>query len=68
MPTRRRISTSLRRLLAEQAGHRCSYCRSPELAGVAMVVAMYDELVDELADEIWMPTENAALLQTDGMG
>ncbi len=29
------------------------------------LAAMYDELADELADEVWMPAENAALLQTE---
>ncbi len=29
------------------------------------LAAMYAELGDELADEVWLPAENAALLQTE---
>lgn len=29
------------------------------------LAAMYSELADELADEVWLPAENAALLQTE---
>jgi len=29
------------------------------------LAAMYAELADELADEVWLPAENAALLQTE---
>lgn len=38
MATRRRISPTLRRSLAIEAGQACSYCRSPELAGIAMAI------------------------------
>ncbi len=38
MPPRRRIPSAVRREVAELAGHRCSYCRSPELVGIPMVV------------------------------
>ncbi|MBM4456446.1 MAG: HNH endonuclease [Chloroflexi bacterium] len=38
MLTRHKISATLRRQIAARAGSRCSYCRSPELAGVAMVL------------------------------
>lgn len=39
MSRRKSISTRLRRQVAERAGHRRSYCRSPEIVGVPMVVA-----------------------------
>lgn len=29
------------------------------------LAAMYSELADELADEVWLPAENAALLQIE---
>jgi len=38
MPSRRRISPALRQRLAEAAGHACSYCRSPSLAGIPLAV------------------------------
>jgi len=38
VPTRRKITAALRRQIAARAGYRCSYCRSPEWAGVAMVL------------------------------
>jgi len=38
MPPRQRIPAAVRRRVAEQAGHRCSYCRSPEVVGIPMVV------------------------------
>lgn len=38
MPTRRKFSAALRRRIAARAAYRCSYCRSPELVGVAMVL------------------------------
>ncbi len=38
MSQRRKIPAALRRQVAEHASYRCSYCRSPELAGVPMVV------------------------------
>lgn len=38
MPPRQRIPTAVRRQVTEQAGHRCSYCRSPEVVGIPMVV------------------------------
>lgn len=38
MATRRKISDSTRQRLEEIAGYRCSYCRSPMAAGVAMVI------------------------------
>ena len=37
MPPRRRIPATVRRRVAEQAGHRCSYCRSPEVVGIPVV-------------------------------
>ncbi|MBX7234636.1 MAG: hypothetical protein K1X65_09650 [Caldilineales bacterium] len=33
-----------------------------------ILASMYAELADELADEVWVPVENAALLQTEGLG
>jgi hypothetical protein len=38
MSRRKSISARLRRQVAERAGYRCSYCRSPEIVGVPMVV------------------------------
>ncbi|MFZ1465698.1 MAG: HNH endonuclease [Anaerolineae bacterium] len=38
MPTRRKLSSALRPAVAARSGHRCSYCRSPAWAGVAMVM------------------------------
>ncbi|MCE7986902.1 MAG: HNH endonuclease [Caldilinea sp. CFX5] len=38
MATRRKISDAIRQRLEAIAGYRCSYCRSPMAAGVAMVV------------------------------
>lgn len=38
MPTRRKFSAALRRQITARFGYRCSYCRSPELAGVAMTL------------------------------
>ncbi|MCP4353686.1 MAG: HNH endonuclease [Desulfobacterales bacterium] len=38
MNVRRKIPIAIRNQVAELAGHRCSYCRSPEWAGVPMVV------------------------------
>lgn len=38
MTTRRKIPTSLRKRVAVFADYRCSYCRSPEVGGVPMVV------------------------------
>ena len=38
MPPRRKIRPTIRRQVAEQAGHRCCYCRSPEIVGIPMVV------------------------------
>lgn len=38
MSLRRRIPAAVRRQVAEYAGHRCSYCRSPEVVGIPMVV------------------------------
>jgi hypothetical protein len=35
---RRRISAALRKRVLEDAEHRCSYCRSPEVAGVLLAV------------------------------
>ncbi len=38
MPLRKNIPARLRQQVAERAGHRCSYCRSPEAVGVPMVI------------------------------
>lgn len=38
MPSRQRISAPIRRQVAEDAGHRCCYCRSPEVIGIPMVM------------------------------
>ncbi len=38
VPLRRKISSTVRRQIAELAGHRCSYCRSPEWVGIPMVM------------------------------
>jgi len=38
MPHRKKIPAHLRGQIAERDGHRCSYCRSPELVGVPMVI------------------------------
>ncbi len=38
MSSRRKISKATRKQVAEQADYRCSYCRSPEWAGVPMVM------------------------------
>lgn len=38
MPDRRRISAAVRRRLAQEAKHACSYCRSPSVAGVPMAI------------------------------
>jgi len=38
MSPRRKISEAIRQQVAERAGYRCSYCRSPEWAGVPMVM------------------------------
>ncbi len=38
MAGRKRLSARVRREVAERAGHRCSYCRSPEFVGVPMVI------------------------------
>jgi hypothetical protein len=38
MNKRHKFANAIRRNVAELAGHRCSYCRSPELAGVPMVI------------------------------
>ncbi|MEJ5310163.1 MAG: HNH endonuclease signature motif containing protein [Anaerolineae bacterium] len=38
MPVRKTIPARLRKQIAERAGQRCSYCRSPEIAGVPMVI------------------------------
>lgn len=38
MAQRKGIPIQLRRQVAERAGQRCSYCRSPEFVGVPMVV------------------------------
>jgi hypothetical protein len=35
---RRKLPKAVRQRVAEQAGYRCSYCRSPEWAGVPMVI------------------------------
>jgi len=38
MARRKSVSAQLRRQVAERAGQRCSYCRSPEFVGIPMVV------------------------------
>ncbi|MFQ5857255.1 MAG: HNH endonuclease [Anaerolineae bacterium] len=38
MRRRRPIPGRLRQAVAERAGHRCSYCRSPEMVGVPMAI------------------------------
>ncbi|MFN8487222.1 MAG: HNH endonuclease [Caldilineaceae bacterium] len=38
MPSRPKISATTRRQVAEWADHRCSYCRSPEIVGIPMVI------------------------------
>jgi 5-methylcytosine-specific restriction endonuclease McrA len=38
MSSRQKIPKATRRQVAEQANYRCNYCRSPEWAGVPMVV------------------------------
>lgn len=38
MPSRPRIRATLRRQIAEWAQHRCSYCLSPEIVGIPMVI------------------------------
>lgn len=38
MAPRKSISARLRRQVGERSGFRCSYCRSPEMVGVPMVV------------------------------
>ncbi len=38
MTTRHKISTKIRQQIAGQAGQRCSYCLSPMIAGVPMVI------------------------------
>jgi len=38
MPQRKGIPARLRQQIADRDGHRCSYCRSPELVGVPMVI------------------------------
>lgn len=47
MPRRKNIPAHLRAQIAERDGHRCSYCRSPELVGVAMVI---DHVIPQKAD------------------
>jgi 5-methylcytosine-specific restriction endonuclease McrA len=37
MPSRRKIPTGTRQRLAQEAGYRCSYCRSPEWIGIPML-------------------------------
>lgn len=38
MSKRRKISEKIRRQMADLSRHRCSYCRSPEIVGVPMVI------------------------------
>lgn len=57
MRPRRRISATVRDKIAEQAGHRCSYCRSPAIVGIPMVVDHVIPLSAGGASEI----ENLAL-------
>lgn len=56
MPPRRRIPATIRRQLAEQAGYRCSYCRSPEVVGIPMVVDHIIPLAAEHAHETANPS------------
>ncbi|MCX7839552.1 MAG: HNH endonuclease [Anaerolineae bacterium] len=57
MSRRKTISARLRRQVAERAGHRCSYCRSPEIVGMPMVV---DHVIPQSAGGI-TALENLAL-------
>lgn len=38
MSERRKIPETIRRRVADLAGHRCSYCRSPEIVGIPMLI------------------------------
>ena len=38
MSGRRKISESVRRRVADMAQHRCSYCQSPEIVGIPMLI------------------------------
>ncbi len=38
MSTRRKIPGDIRRRVAERAEHRCSYCQSPEIVGIPMLI------------------------------
>ncbi len=38
MSERRKIPEDIRRRVADLAGHRCSYCRSPEIVGIPMLI------------------------------
>ena len=38
MSQRRKIPEDIRRRVAEIAEHRCSYCRSPEIVGIPMLI------------------------------
>ena len=38
MAPRQRIPPAVRRRVAEWDGHRCAYCRSPQIVGIPMVV------------------------------
>lgn len=35
---RRKIPEAIRRRVADMAGHRCSYCRCPEIVGIPMLI------------------------------
>ena len=38
MSERRKISEKIRRRVADLAGHRCSYCQSPEIVGIPILI------------------------------
>lgn len=38
MSGRRKISEKIRARVADLAGHRCSYCQSPEIVGIPMLI------------------------------
>ena len=57
MPHRRRIPPKVRQRIADLAGHRCSYCRSPEVVGIPMLV---DHIIP-LAEDGTSDLENLCL-------
>ncbi len=46
MPERKKIPARLRQQVAERAGYRCCYCRSPEAVGMPMVI---DHVIPQVA-------------------